>query len=124
MPQITLKAKDVRELSEFLKRHNKTEWFLAKDQGAYVGATAGSNADGTFENLIYYFAGCNPDKDEDFYETSRWKFGGDDFGQMLPAEWIHGAAEREGLTKAVLNVSASSITLKSHWKRAKEKVEA
>lgn len=120
MPQITLKAKDVRELSQFLKRHGKETFFLAKDHGAYIGATAGSNADETFERIIHYFAGCNPEKDEGFYETSRWKFGGDDFGEMLPAQWIHGAAEKEGLTKAVLNVTdAGSITFKSFWKRPK-----
>lgn len=118
MPQITLKAKDVRELSDFLKRHGKETFFLAKDQGAYIGATAGSDADGTFERIIHYFAGCNPDKDADFYETSRWKFGGDDFGEMLPAQWIHGAAERDTLTKAVLNVTdAGSISFKSYWTR-------
>jgi len=125
MPQITLKAKDVHELSDFLKRHGKSEFFLAKDQGAYIGANAGSHSDGTFESIIHYFAGCNPDKDVDFYETSRWKFGGDDFGQMLPAQWIHGAAAQEGLTKAVLNVTdAGSITFRTFWKRAKERVEA
>lgn len=125
MPQITLKAHDVLELSDFLKRHGKETFFLAKDQGAYIGATAGKHGTDTFERIIHYFAGCNPDKDADFYETSRWKFGGDDFGQMLPAQWIHGAAAQEGLTKAVLNVTdAGSITLRTFWKRARERAEA
>lgn len=120
MPQITLNAKATRELSEFLERHNRDDWFLAKDHGAYIGATAGSDKDGTFERIIHYFAGCNPDKDEDFYETSCWKFGGDDFGQMLPAEWIHGAAKQEGLTQAVLNITdAGRITFKHYFKRPK-----
>jgi len=44
---------------------------------------------------------------------------------MLPAQWIHGAAAQEGLTKAVLNVTdAGSITFRTFWKRAREKVAA
>lgn len=125
MPQITLKAKDIHELSDFLKRHGRDTFFLAKDQGAYIGANAGSHSDGTFESIIHYFAGCNPDKDADFYDNASYKFGWDDFGQMLPAQWIHGAAVQEGLTKAVLNVTdAGSITFRTFWKRAKERAEA
>ncbi|MGA1108249.1 MAG: DUF3085 domain-containing protein [Pseudomonadales bacterium] len=120
MPQITLKAKDVRELSGFLNRHNKDSFFLAKDDGAYIGATAGSDADGTFERIIHYFSGCNPEKDEDYYDNAAYKFGWDDFGEMLPAQWMHKAAETDGLTKAVLNVTeAGSITFKHYFKRAK-----
>ena len=125
MPQITPKAHDVLELSDFLKRHGKETFFLAKDQGAYIGANAGSHSDGTYERIIHYFAGCNPDKDADFYDNASYKFGWDDFGEMLPAQWIHDAAAQEGLTKAVLNVTdAGSITFRRFWKRAKERAEA
>lgn len=119
MTQITLKAKDVIKFSQFLKRHNRDTFFLAKDHGAYIGATAGSNADGTFERIIHYFAGCNPDKDEFFDETSAHKFGWDDFGAQLPAEWMHEAAETDCLTKAVLNVTeAGKISFDRYFKRA------
>jgi|DEB0MinimDraft_10_1074344.scaffolds.fasta_scaffold37728_2 hypothetical protein len=125
MPQITLKAKDVHELSDFLKRHGRDTFFLAKDYGAYIGANAGSHSDGTYKSIIHYFAGCNPDKDADFYDNASYKFGWDDFGEMLPAQWIHDAAAQEGLTKAVLNVTdAGSITFRRFWKRAKERAEA
>lgn len=117
MAQITLKANEVRQLSDFLKRHNRDTFFVAKDHGAYVGATAGSNADGTFENLVFYFAGCNPEKDEDYYENAMDKFGGDDFGEMLPAQWVHDAAKLEGLTKSVLSVTGSNIGFRTFRKR-------
>jgi hypothetical protein len=120
MPQITLKEKDVIEFSQFLKRHNRDTFFLAKDDGAYIGATAGSHADGTFERIIHYFAGCNPEKDADFDDNAAYKFGWDDFGQQLPAEWMHEAAETDRLTKAVLNVTeAGSISFKRYFKRVK-----
>lgn len=116
MAQITLKANEVRQLSEFLKRHNRDTFFVAKDHGAYVGATAGSNSDGTFENLIFYFTGCNPHKDSDYYENAMDKFGGDDFGEMLPAQWIHDAAKTERLTKSVLSVTGSNIGFRTFRK--------
>jgi len=116
MAQITLKAHEVRALSDFLTRHNRDTFFIAKDHGAYVGATAGSNADGTFENLIFYFTGCNPHKDSDYYENAHWKFGGDDFGEMLPAQWVHDAAKTEGLTKSVLSVTGTNIGFRTFRK--------
>lgn len=120
MPQITLNTHKTRELSEFLRKHGKETFFLAKDHGAYIGATAGKHGTDTFERIVHYFSGCNPNKDRDFYETSRWKFGGDDFGQDLPADWIHNAAAQEGLTKSVLNITdAGSITFKHYYTRAK-----
>ena len=116
MAQITLKANEVRQLSDFLKRHNSDTFFVAKDHGAYVGATAGSNSDGTFKNLIFYFTGCNPHKYTDFYENADWNFGGDDFGEMLPAQWVHDAAKTEGLTKSVLSVTGSNIGFRTFRK--------
>lgn len=120
MAQITLKAHEVRKMSDFLRKHNKQSFFLAKDHGAYICATAGKHGTDTFERIIHYFAGCNPEKDENFYDNAAYKFGWDDFGQGLPAQWMHKAAETDGLTKAVLNVTeAGSISFKHYFKRAK-----
>ena len=37
MPQITLNPAQVKELSDFCHKHNLSTFFLAKDEGAYVG---------------------------------------------------------------------------------------
>jgi hypothetical protein len=78
MAQITLSVPDLQRLVEFCQANALENYFIAKDQGAYLGASMGAG-----NNVLFYFAGCNPDKDPDFYETSRAKFGGDDFGEQL-----------------------------------------
>ncbi len=88
MAQITLTRADVQKLSDFCAKHGEDKWFLAKDQGAYVGATGGSQEEGTFENCIFYFKGCDPHKDEDWYDEAHYKFGGDDFGEHFEVELL------------------------------------
>lgn len=107
MPQITLNSKQVKRLAIFLVSNQKDSFFVAKDQGAYVGATSDK------DKVLFYFAGCDPEKDPDFYETSHHKFGGDDFGEFLPAEWITNAARKPNLKKMVISVGSNRITAKS-----------
>lgn len=107
MPQITLNSKQVERLSAFLISNQKDTFFVAKDHGAYVGAASDK------DSVLFYFAGCDPEKDADFYETSYHKFGGDDFGEFLPAEWITDAAKKPNLEKMVISVGSNRITAKS-----------
>lgn len=86
MPTLTLNKEEANDLAKFLKENSCESYFIAKDQGAYVGACAGSKEDGTFKNILFYFKDCNPEKDEDWWENSDRKFGGDDFGEHFPAK--------------------------------------
>jgi hypothetical protein len=78
MAQITLSITDLQRLVEFCQKNELKQYFIAKDQGAYLGASKGGN-----NNILFYFTGCNPDQDEDWYDNAHTKFGGDDFGEQL-----------------------------------------
>jgi Protein of unknown function (DUF3085) len=54
-------------------------------------------------SFCVYAAGCDPDADEDWYDTARALVGGDDFGETLP--WA-----RE--LKALIDAGAKTITLR------------
>ena len=75
--QKTLNAKQVKQLYAASIANPKSQgYYIAKDYGAYVGA--GILSEG---GVVFYFEGCNPEKDSDYYEESRYKFGGDDFAE-------------------------------------------
>lgn len=109
MPQLTLNAKQVRELSAFCKKHDAKTFFMAKDNGAYVGATGGSHDEGTFENCIFYFKGMDPNKNEDYYEATAWAFGGDDFGETFDVDFLHRLADNKDLHSMTVKVSPTRI---------------
>ncbi|MEH6454724.1 MAG: DUF3085 domain-containing protein [Cocleimonas sp.] len=92
MATASISRKQASELYEFCKQHKLGEFFFAKDQGAYFGATNGTNEKGNFSNSIHYIQGCDPEQDEakagDWYDNSGDKFGGDDFGLPLPLDWL------------------------------------
>lgn len=87
MPSLTLNRADMDKFAAFINAHSIKQIFIAKDHGAYVGASIGEKA-----NCIFYFAGCDPTKDKDYYDTARSKFGGDDFGEHLDAKAVIAAA--------------------------------
>lgn len=112
MPQITLTKPRLREFAGFLSEHKVKRWFLAKDQGAYIGATNGKKHDDpAFARKIFYFKGCNPNTDEDYYETARDKFGGDDFGEWLEPSIIYELAGNPKVTAMILKVNKNNITI-------------
>ena len=51
---------------------------LANDHGGYVCTSPGDG------QVIKYFKGMDPNKDEDYWERTREVFGGDDLGMDLP----------------------------------------
>lgn len=104
MPIITITKKETQQFSEFLSSRGLKEWFLAKDHGAYIGAYHEG------ETWLKYFRGCNPDKDDHFYDTARDKFGGDDFGENFPSDYIHETAKIGGYLK--VKVYPTSITVR------------
>lgn len=114
MPQIKLSRKELREFSDFLSEHKVGRWFLAKDDGAYIGATNGkSREDDAFARKLFYFKGCNPDIDEDYYDNARDKFGGDDFGEWFQPSVIYELAGNPKVTAMILKVNKNSITIQS-----------
>ena len=104
MTIITITKKETLEFSAFLTENGIKEWFMAKDHGAYVGAYYEG------KTWLKYFKGCNPEKDSDFYETARYKFGGDDFGVTMSSDHVHQAANLCGYLK--VKVTPKSIIVR------------
>lgn len=97
MSTFSIKKAAALELLAFCEKHKVEQFFIAKDHGAYIGATKdkplakGEKIDHSKVNVfnnIHYLLGCNPDTDEDSYEECRYRFGGDDFGVHLPTDWL------------------------------------
>lgn len=109
MPVMTLSRAQVEKLHSFCKEHKKDTFFIAKDHGAYVGQSVGATPD---KQCLFYFKGCDPKKDYDFYENAVNGFGGDDFGEFLPISWLEKVVERPDIQKMKINVGARSITAK------------
>lgn len=83
MPQITLTQDQTQQFARFLCENNLAQWFVAKDQGAYIGAYS----EKTDSNCIFYFRGCDPERNPDWYESTR-RFGGDDFGEYFGKDFV------------------------------------
>ena len=112
MTQITITRKDLEAMSALAKKHGSKKFFMAKDQVAYVGVTGGEGD--TFENHIVYFKGMDPKKNpDDFYDNARYAFGGDDFGEHFDMDIIHKLVADPLVTKMVVKVGRSSISINS-----------
>jgi hypothetical protein len=105
MAVITLTRKKVELLHAFCIKHKKETFFVAKDQGAYVGSSVGEG-----NNCIYYFPGCDPVLDKDWYDTAHDLFGGDDFGDYLPVEWLQKVVDNPLIAFMKIKVSKKQIT--------------
>jgi len=110
MPQITLKRPQVEEIVTLAHQMNREDFFVAKDDGAYVGIAG--NVNGEFKNAIFYFKGCNPRKNPEAWDTAQHLFGGDDFGEFLPVQslehWL-----RQGLRTLTVKVGRTRITMQA-----------
>jgi hypothetical protein len=73
-----------------------------------VGASAGSTPE---QKVIYYFEGCDPEKDELWYENAREDFGGDDWGEYLPIRDLADGLAHEGVTGMRVVVTPEYINL-------------
>lgn len=107
MPTLTLSRNKIEALVAQCERAGRKEYFLAKDRGAYVGAPSHIKGE---QGLVYYFAGCNPDKDPDWYHTCLDRFGGDDFGVDMPIEHLVRGLER-GAVSATYKVTQSKVSV-------------
>lgn len=63
----------------------KPAMLLVHDQGVYIMSNARPRDMVDDKSAFCAYAnGCDPRKDEDFYEESRVRVGGDDFAEILP----------------------------------------
>lgn len=89
--------------------------YLVKDAGTYLMAATEVVLPGdATENFVVYAEGMDPNKDSDYYDTSRRIFGGDDFSEVIPLDWLQTAvthAEKHRQRHMVIRVSASNFTL-------------
>lgn len=106
MPQITLTAKQAQNIIDYCEQRDLEYFFIAKDEGAYLGAANGK------DNILFFFRGCNPNKDPDYYETARAKFGLGDFGETFDLAILRDALAK-GAKRLVFRVSATSISILS-----------
>ncbi len=98
---ITLGRASVLALRSYCRKH-RIDWFVAKDQGAYVGAARGP---------IHYFDGCDPSKDpfDTWWSNVNRMFGGDDFGEHLPMDWLDQVARDKTIKKLRVNVKPRAV---------------
>lgn len=108
MPQITLSREQVQSLVAFCDAAKSESFFIAKDHGAYVGFSTGATPD---KQCLFYFKGCDPAKNAQFYENARHAFGGDDFGEHLPLTHLRSALANPASKKVRITVNSSSIRL-------------
>ena len=110
MPQITLSRTQVATLVAFCDAAGSDQFFIAKDHGAYVGYSTGPTPD---KQCLFYFKGCNPAKDADFYENAQRGFGGDDFGEHLRLVDLRKALEEPATQRVRITVTSRSINLEA-----------
>jgi hypothetical protein len=88
-------------------------WFV-KDNGAYLMSPASprqlrEDGDGC---VVAYAKGCDPNKDEDFYENARMYCGGDDFVEAIPLARLQPAIAA-GATRLTVSLGADFITVET-----------
>ncbi len=68
--------------------NNEPMLWLVKDHGLYLMTNLNrSGIDG--QRPIAYAMGCHPENDDDWYDTCRAIFGGDDGAVGVPLQWVH-----------------------------------
>lgn len=106
MPSLTISRADAERLVKFVRDHGKDQFFIAKDQGAYLGYSVGAKPE---QQCLFYFRGMDPSKNPDFYETARYAFGGDDFGEHLPITTIEKMLANPVVKKIRFEVTSRAI---------------
>lgn len=102
--------KQVEVLVQFGSELNKEKFFLAKDQGLYLGITNGSHEKGDFSNCIQYAKGCDPKlNSDDWYETARSIAGGDDFGEHLDIDILVSVLRDKNWTQFNVRITANEL---------------
>lgn len=106
---LKLNRAQLDKLARFLRAHPAAPLFLAKDQGAYFGSSVPPF--GPDDKAIFYFPGCDPDKDDDWYDTARAQFGGDDFGENFDHADVLSLADNPACVGMVVTVTKTHIRI-------------
>lgn len=107
MPQITLSRLEAQRLVDFCTLHKSESFFIAKDDGAYLGYSVGEKPE---QQCIFYFKGCDPKLNPDTYwETGQRMFGGDDFGEHIKLRMISEMLARPQVTRVTVKISPRQI---------------
>ena len=85
MATCKFKTEDVVKCITHALNNGASELYFVHDKGIYL-MTKAKRTDEEIKNgdYIAYAEGCNPHKDEDYYQTSRDLVGGDDFAENIP----------------------------------------
>jgi len=89
--------------------------WLVHDQGVYLMSTGIPHLEleeGSESSKVVQARGCDPKKNEDWWETSRELVGGDDFVEHIPLDTWMGAfffIDKKGGDKIVIDISTQSI---------------
>lgn len=85
LKEMIRKSLEAKEHKAVYDQEPQAGIIMVKDEGVYLMPTMvlPEGKTPTSEKLVFYAEGCNPDKDEDWYQTSRALCGGDDFGQLI-----------------------------------------
>lgn len=105
MAQIILTRQQALDLQKFCEERKITKYFIAKDHGAYLGASLGKG-----NNMLFHFPGCDPEKDPLWYENAEMLFGGDDFGEHLELESLSSALAA-GALKIRWSITSTEIKM-------------
>lgn len=108
MPQITLTRSQVQSLVSFCESAQSPSFFIAKDRGAYVGVSTGCEP---AQQRLFYFHGCNPERDTDYYRNALNAFGGGDFVEDLPLDHLRQAIANPACQKVLITVTTESVRL-------------
>ena len=87
---------------------------LVHDSGVYLMAGVKETLSGENDkdvNFVVYAKGMNCHTDDDYYETSRFIVGDDDFALSIPAEWFEIAKRKPTARTFRINFGARSISL-------------
>ena len=80
---------------------------LVGDQGIYLMSFAQT----VMPRTIVYAEGCNPDKDEDFYENKRAVYGGDDGGDDIGSAGDLLKIASEAYSTIIVRVTPTEISI-------------
>lgn len=116
MAQATFKNNDELQgaVLEGIQENGSAKMIFVKDQGVYLmGATEGKAPE-----HILYVRGCDPSKNEDWYDKA-YSYGGDDFGEYLtlPKDLVEHIMDGI-VTKLVIKLTATSMSVSTFSKAA------
>lgn len=114
MSKLIFTKNQIQELSNFCNDNKLETFFLAKDQGVYIGATVGSHKENSFKNCIKYAEGCDPEQDEsihgDWWGNSVHLCGRDDFGEHLEVSILLNVIKKKSWSKFVVTLTPTQLS--------------